>query len=66
MSMERLHLPTEPVLHLLRRSALWGALAVLVEGLRRSFEALWRRLPEPDTSIAWEDGEIEEDREARR
>lgn len=43
----------------LQHSALVAALLTMVQQLRR-------HLPEPDTSIAWEDGEVDPDREADR
>lgn len=64
MSIERLHLPTEPVLDIVRRTALWDALVAVLDVIRRVF-GLKVDLPGADTSIAWEDGEIE-DTEPRR
>jgi len=34
--------------------------------LRTMLEVLRQKVPGPDTSIAWEDGEGDKDREARR
>lgn len=65
MSTERLHLNGMHALQLLRRLPLGELLATFVEMLRRSSDALRRRGIEPDTSIAWEDGEIHDDREVR-
>lgn len=59
MSTERLPLPTEHVLDLIRRTALWDALVAVLDVIRRVF-GLKVDLPGGDTSIAWEDGEIEE------
>lgn len=48
-----------PALEQLQHSGLVAALLAMVEQLRR-------HLPEPDTSIDWEDGEVSAEREARR
>lgn len=66
MRMERLQLPpVGSVPETIRRTALWGALAALVDSLRRWIESLRSSLPEPDSEIAWEDGEVEEEGESR-
>ncbi len=49
----------QPALEQLRHSGLVAALLAIVEQLRR-------HLPETDTSIDWEDGEVRAEREARR
>ena len=55
MSTQRLHLPVgRDLLEMLRRSR-W--VAVIIEMLRVRAAPL----PEPDTSIAWEDGEADDD-----
>jgi hypothetical protein len=65
MSMERLQLSTEPVLDLIRHSPAWTALLAIVSAVRRAF-GLDAGAVEPDTSIAWEDGELEDDSQLRR
>lgn len=65
MSTERLHLPDRPALEVLRTNPAWDLLVSLFAMLRRSLEALRHRVPDPDTSIAWEDGEVHEDGDAR-
>ena len=61
MSTERLPLPLGEMLERIQKGE-------LVAVLRSLFEALSHRPPPEDTSIAWEDGEVEEEegREARR
>lgn len=60
MSTERVPLPFgRPMLDLIQKGD-------LVAALRLALEALRHREPVADTSIAWEDGEVSEDREARR
>lgn len=63
MSSERIMLPPDrrALLEQFQHSALGAALAALIEQFRRHMAE-----PEPDTSIAWEDGETEADHEARR
>jgi hypothetical protein len=60
MSTERLALPAvRPVLEMIQKGELSAALRTMLEALRH-------KLPQPDTSIAWEDGESDREREARR
>jgi hypothetical protein len=65
MSTERLHLPVRPALDIFRRHSAWAAVSALAAMLHRLLEAFRRRTVEPDTSIAWEDGEAANDRETR-
>jgi hypothetical protein len=65
MSTERLHLPDRHALEVLRHHPAWEFLAGLFLMLRRTLGALRHQLPEPDTTIAWEDGESHHDGDAR-
>ena len=65
MSTERLHLHDGHAVQFPRWRSAQELVSALIEMLRWSIDALRRRMPEPDTSIAWEDGEISDDREAR-
>lgn len=54
MMIERLHLPlSRPLVDFLQHNETLAALKSL-------FHAITHHEPEPDTSIAWEDGEAEE------
>ena len=60
MSTERLPLPAvRGVLEMIQKGEFAAALRTMLEALRH-------KAPGADTSIAWEDGEGDKDREARR